>query len=160
MNTAEAPAARTRAPRCAPRSVARFTRSFAAVLTSACFALAAAPSIPTPHSTTGRRSCSLTSFAARAATSVLPLAPSGRSRDRTSHLPSLVAGGRRFARPPATPSRGALAGGEAASCQRDFRSLATRGRQRRPLGGARHRTRRSVVSLPVPGDHRRTPTTV
>ncbi|CDK38522.1 hypothetical protein BN903_197 [Halorubrum sp. AJ67] len=40
-----------------------------------------------------------------------------------SHLPSLVAGGLRFARPPPTPSRGA-----------------PRGRRGRPLGGTRHRT--------------------
>jgi len=76
--------------------------------------------------------------------------------NRTSRLPSLVTGATRrlqaraslspcrwllrFAPEPATPSRALLAGGFAAGCQRDLRSLPTRA-LKRPLGGARRRER-------------------
>ncbi|CDK40464.1 putative signal peptide protein [Halorubrum sp. AJ67] len=48
MNTAEAPAARRAHARCALQSLTPFAPSSASV---ACARLAAAPSIPTPHST-------------------------------------------------------------------------------------------------------------
>ncbi len=103
---------------------------------------------PAPHSTIGRRSCSLTPFAARAATSVLPLAPCGRSRDRSLTPPQPrhrttsgckrelrsrpVAGGGCRQRLPRT----GVAGGCAAGCQRDLRSLAARGPPGRSPGRA------------------------
>ena len=139
-NISKAPAARSKAVDCgSPENASKAPAARRYAIDDAAVNTSKAPAATTRAARCGPQSL----------TSLAPCGPCvavRRPRDcpfeslpappRTSRLPSLV--GRpplRSGRP--TPSRGALASGFAAGCQRDLRSLPTRAQ--RALGGARHR---------------------
>ena len=120
------PARRAHA-RCAPQSLVSLAPCGAYV---ACARLAGCPFESHPPATAPLEDGRLATLGA--ATSMLPLAPSGRSRDRSLTPPQP----RRWRHWRQRLPRTGVAGGEAAGCQRDLRSLAVRGPEGRSPGRA------------------------